>query len=231
MTDPGQPAAKKRTAERDRLVDAALAHVPFDGWTRVALVAGAEDAGLAEFGRGASAVDRLFPLGPRDAVAHFLDLADRRMVEAFASRGLGNLKVRERVAAAVRIRLEQAEPHREAVRKTLAFLALPGNATLGAQALYRTVDEIWHACGDTATDFNFYSKRALLAGVYSTTVLFWLDDESTDRAETWAFLDRRIADVMRIPKLSARVRETVERVKGPLSRLVSTRRRRRRRTA
>jgi ubiquinone biosynthesis protein COQ9 len=98
----------------------------------------------------------------------------------------------------VRARLEQLAPHREAVRRALSYLALPQNAALGAKCLYRTVDAIWYAAGDTATDYNFYTKRLLLAGVYSSTVLFWLNDKSEGYAETWAFLDRRIAEVVKL---------------------------------
>jgi ubiquinone biosynthesis protein COQ9 len=94
-------------------------------------------------------------------------------------------------------------PYREAVRRTISFLALPSNATV-AQSTYATIDAIWYACGDASTDLSFYTKRATLAAVYGVTVLYWLDDSSEQFAETWAFLDRRIGDVMQIPKLRAR---------------------------
>src|SRR3546814_12063346 len=96
-----------------------------------------------------------------------------------------------------------AERHKEAVRRALAFLALPGNAGLAVRSLYRTVDAIWWACGDRSTDFNFYTKRGLLAAVYSSTLLYWLDDGSDGHADSWAFLDRRIADVMRLAEATA----------------------------
>jgi ubiquinone biosynthesis protein COQ9 len=102
------------------------------------------------------------------------------------------------------VRLELLQPHREAVRRGIAFLALPANVALGTRLLYRTVDAIWYAAGDTATDYNFYTKRALLAGVYASTLLYWLDDASDGYADTWAFLDRRIADAMRIPQAVGR---------------------------
>jgi ubiquinone biosynthesis protein COQ9 len=123
--------------------------------------------------------------------------------------------VRKRIAAAIRVRLEQAAPHKDAVRRALTVLALPTNAPAALRSLYRTVDAIWRAAGDTATDWNFYSKRGLLAGVFSSTVLCWLDDTSEGHAETWAFLDRRIEDVMRVPKLTARLREACSRVARP----------------
>lgn len=187
-------------ALRDAILDAAIAHVPFDGWGREAAIRGAEDIGL-----DAAAAMRAFPDGARDMIAWHLRQADRRMAEALAEMDLPAMRIRDRIATAVRTRLEQNAPHREAVRKAMAFLALPQNAPMALQALYRTVDEMWFQAGDTATDWNFYSKRALLAGVYSSTVLFWLNDKSEGFADTWAFLDRRIADVMKVPKLQGRL--------------------------
>jgi len=194
---------------RDAVVDAALPHIVFDGWTAAALMRGAEDAGL-----GNAAAVRAFPDGPTQAIAHWSGLADRRMLAALEAMNLGTLKIRERIATAVRVRLEQVAHEREAVRRALSVLALPINAPLATRLLYRTVDAMWHAAGDTATDFNFYTKRALLAGVYGSTVLTWLDDTSEDHAATWAFLDRRIEDTMRVTRLIGRLREAPERFKG-----------------
>jgi ubiquinone biosynthesis protein COQ9 len=195
---------------RDKIVEAALPHIPFDGWTPRAARRAAADLDLAQ----ADAI-RAFPYGAADMVAHYSDLVDRRMLAELDRRDIGTMKIRERIATAVRVRLEQAAPHREAVRRALAVLALPSNAILGGKCLYRTVDAMWVAAGDTSTDWNFYSKRSLLAGVYSSTLLCWLDDRSDGLTDTWAFLDRRIADVMRIPKLTGRVRSFVDRLPNP----------------
>jgi ubiquinone biosynthesis protein COQ9 len=197
------------TALLDQILLAALPHVPFDGWTRKAMRLGARDAGLGE-----ADADRAFPYGAADRVAHYSDLADRRMAEALEQRGLAAMKVRERIATAIRVRLEQAAPHKDAVRRALSVLALPGNAPTAVRSLYRTVDAIWIAAGDRSTDWNFYSKRGLLAGVFSTTVLCWLDDTSEGSAETWRFLDRRIDDVMRVPQIGERVRQACGRLAG-----------------
>ena len=178
---------------RARLLEAALAHVAFDGWTGTALAAGAVDLGLDP----AAAVNA-FPGGPAALIEYFSAGADRRMLAELEKRGLADLRVRDRVAMGVRVRLDLLEPHREAVRRGLSFLALPRNAPLGVKCVYRTVDAIWHAAGDTSTDYNFYSKRLLLAGVYATTLLAWLDDRSEGHAETWAFLDRRIDEVLKV---------------------------------
>jgi len=195
---------------RDEILLAALPHVPFDGWSARVMQHGARDAGHDE-----ADADRAFPYGAADMIAHYSALADRRMVAEMERRDVASMKVRDRIATAVRVRLEQAAPHKEAVRRAMSVLALPSNAPTALRSLYRTVDAIWIAAGDTATDWNYYSKRGLLAGVFSTTVLCWLDDRSEDNAETWAFLDRRIADVMRVPKLTARVQKTCERMLRP----------------
>lgn len=198
-------------AERDRLLEYVLPHVMFDGWSRQALKHGAHDAGIAE-----RDIDRLFPAGVKDCVEQFLDRADREMAEALAHRNLAGMRVRERIATAVRLRLETAEPHKEAVRRTLAWLALPGHGGIATRSLYRTCDAIWKAAGDTSTDYNFYTKRGLLAAVYSATLLYWLNDHSGGHGETWAFLDRRIENVMQVPKLTAKLREAAERLSAPL---------------
>jgi len=195
---------------RDEILDAALPNVLFDGWTRKALVAGAKDEKLTE-----ADVDIVFPRGPRDAIAHWLARADREMVAAMQAADLDAMKVREKVAFGVRVRLEQAARHKEAVRRAMAVLALPGNADLAARSLYRTVDEIWHVCGDRSTDFNFYTKRGLLAAVLSSTTLYWLDDQSEGHQATWEFLDRRIEDVMQIPRIQGRIGEIAGRLPNP----------------
>ena len=185
---------------RDAVLAASLVHVPFDGWCWTALRRGALDAGL-------SAIDaeRAFPGGGPDAIAHHNALADRGMLAAMAATDPTGLKIREKIALAVRSRIDGVVTDRDAVRRGLALLALPQHAPLAARLLYRTVDTIWHAVGDSATDWNFYSKRALLAGVYSATLLYWLTDESPDRQASWAFLDRRIANVMALPRLTLRM--------------------------
>lgn len=178
---------------RDKLLAAALAHVPFDGWSGRALQAGAAEIGL-EPALAANA----FPGGPAELLEAFSTEIDRRMLVELEGRDLKSLKHRQRIGTAVRARIELLAAEREAVRRGLSFLALPRNAALGVRCLYRTVDAIWHAAGDTSTDYNFYTKRMLLAGVYSATLLFWLNDESEDFAATWAFLDRRLAEVVKL---------------------------------
>jgi ubiquinone biosynthesis protein COQ9 len=188
-------------ALRRRLLDATLPHVPFDGWTERALKAGAGDAGVDW-----PVPRRAFPGGAGDMLRLWNAEGDRLMVEALDARDLAAMRVRDRIATAVRLRIEALAGHREALRLALTRAALPGNAPGALGALWRTVDAMWRAAGDQATDFNYYSKRGLLAGVYSTTLLYWLDDGSDDFTATWAFLDRRIADVLKVPKAASRLK-------------------------
>jgi ubiquinone biosynthesis protein COQ9 len=178
---------------RDRLLQASLPHVSFDGWSAAALRAGARDMGMED-----GIVADIFPSGGRDLLTAFSRAVDRRMVETVAGADLIALRIHERVALAVEARFEVLSLHREAVRCGLSFLALPQNALLGTRLLYKTVDDIWYAIGDRPPDFSFYTKRGLLAGVVASTTLFWLDDDSEDRLATSAFIQRRLADVMKI---------------------------------
>src|SRR3954467_15097710 len=123
---------------------------------------------------------------------------------------------RERIALAVGIRLGIVEPWREAVRRALTVLALPQNAPLALRLLYETVDGIWYAAGDRATDFSFYTKRATLAGIYAATLLYWLEDRSPDFADTREFLDRRLADAARIGAVRRRFAAGLDRLPNPL---------------
>jgi len=204
---------------RDDVILASLTHVPFDGWTADALIRGAADVALT-----GDDVNVLFPDGPRGAVSHWFGLADRFMLEDLKGVDFESLRIRDRIATMVRIRLIRWTPHREAVRRALALSVLPGFAENSVRSGYATVDAMWRAAGDSATDFNFYTKRGLLAAVYSSTLLVWLDDRSEESADTWAFLDRRIADVMKVPKIQSRLREAVSRLPNPLNALKRRRR-------
>jgi ubiquinone biosynthesis protein COQ9 len=200
-----------RGAQREALLKATLPHVPFDGWTHTALIAGARDAGIEP-----ALADNAFPGGMGELLDFYHRTADIEMVRALeAQPDLTGMRVRDKVALAIRLRLEANAVHREAIRQALSFLALPANAPLGAKCLYRTVDAIWYAVGDRSTDFSFYTRRALLAGVYGGTVLYWLNDKSEGFADTWAFLDRRIDDVMKIGQLRAGLDRFLDQLPDP----------------
>ena len=190
----------------------ALPSVPFDGWTPRLLATAVSAAGFDELDQR-----RLFPAGVADLVDFYLDEADQEMLRGLAAYDLEAMRVRERIAAAVRLRLQQAAPRREVVRRTVAYQSLPGRGPRAARGLYRTVDRIWRAAGDRATDFNFYTKRGLLAGVYASTLLVWLNDTSAQFEETQGFLDRRIDDVMRIERWRGRLEGLGRRLPSPWS--------------
>jgi ubiquinone biosynthesis protein COQ9 len=180
----------ERSAARDAAIDAVLPIAATMGWTREALRQGA----------GPDA-DILFPGGGADMVEAYIDLADRRMEEA--GRLMPEPRLSKRVRALLEARFLQAAPHRDAVRRAASLLAQPGHALLAARCTARTVDAIWHAAGDTSADFSWYTKRAILAAVYSTTLLYWMAPGATHEG-TMEFLDRRLAGVARIGKLRAR---------------------------
>jgi ubiquinone biosynthesis protein COQ9 len=190
-------APPERMPERDAAILGMLPHVPFDGWTKRALRAGVRDAGLP-----ADEADLLFPLGTVDMIETYCDLADRRMEEAATA--LPETRLPARVRAVIALRLEQNRPYKEAIRRALAVLSLPRNARAAAACTARTVDAIWHAAGDRSADFSWYTKRAILAAVYTATVLYWLRDTSEDDAATLAFLDRRLAGIGRVGRVRRR---------------------------
>ncbi len=187
----------ERLPERDAAIDAMLPNVPFDGWTIRALRSGLAASGMPE-----DEATILFPGGAADMVAVFCDLADRRMIEAAAA--LTETKPTARVRAVIALRLAMNRPHKEAIRRAMAVLALPGHARTAAAITARTVDAIWHAAGDRSADFSWYTKRAILTAVYAATVLFWLHDTSEDDADTRAFLDRRLRGVGRLMRIRGR---------------------------
>ena len=197
-------SAPERSPERDAAIAATLAHVARHGWGWRALCAHGEDPMNAEL---------LFPGGAADMIEAFIDLADRDMARIAAAPGFAELRQTGRVRALIMGRLAALRPHREAVRRSLAVLADPRHGGLAARSLARTVDQIWHLAGDQSADFSWYTKRAILAGVYGATLLFWLRDVGEDDAETLAFLNRRLAGVGRIGKLRGRVEAMLGRFK------------------
>ena len=196
--------------DRDRLIEAMLPDIAFDGWSRAALRVASRQLGMP-----AEEAAALFPRGAPDLVAGFSRWADRRMLDWFETAPPEADSTPARVKRAVLLRFEIVAPWREAVRRALSVLAMPPHAALGLRLVYETVDGIWYAAGDTATDFSFYTKRATLAGVYGATLLYWLDDRSDGFADTQAFLDRRLADVAHLTKARARLDEALARLPNP----------------
>jgi len=196
------PAPDYLAEERLGILEAALPHVPFDGWSLATLRVAAKDAGYDE-----SMAALAFPGGVAELIDYWSVVADAKMTLAYEAANTGEMRFRDRITFLVRARIEAVADHRDAVRRALTHVTRPSKAGTGVRGLYRTVDEMWYAAGDTSTDFSFYTKRGTLAGVYASTLLYWLDDRSEDASDTWAFLDRRIADVMRIPQKRAKLEE------------------------
>lgn len=186
---------------KDQLLDAALMHVPFDGWSAATFNAAIKDSGIDP-----ALARAVCPRGSVDLAVAYHRRGDAKMLEGLADTDLSNLRFRDRIAKAVRLRIEAGD--REAIRRGSTLFALPHHAPEGAGLLWETCDKIWSALGDTSDDVNWYSKRATLSGVYSATLLYWLGDTSEGHQATWSFLDRRIDDVMQIEKLKAQVRES-----------------------
>lgn len=188
---------------QDRLLDAALPNVVFDGWTVATLERAAVAAGLTAFD-----AKRAFPGGVMEALDRLSRRNDEQMLATLArDYDLPTMKIRERIATCVMVRLRAQTPQREAMRRAVATYAMPWHAADALKSLYRTVDAMWRAAGDTSTDYNFYTKRLLLSKVYTSTVLIWLDDQSDGLADTEAFLRRRIENVMQFEKFKAKIRD------------------------
>lgn len=185
---------------KDQLLDAALVHVVFDGWSEATF-----DAAVVDLEMDPALAKALCPRGALDLAAAYHQRGDAQMVARLADSDLSQMRFRDRIAAAVRYRLEAAED-KEAVRRGVALFALPHLMPEGLRLMWGTADAIWTALGDSSEDVNWYTKRSTLSGVYSATVLFWLGDESEGHQDTWAFLDRRIENVMQFEKIKADVR-------------------------
>ena len=186
---------------REGLLEAILPHVVFDGWTDAAFRAAASDLAMA------MPLARAYcPRGAGDLAADYHRQGDRAMTVALATASVDGMRFRDKVALALRLRLDAAD--REIVRRGAAHFALPQNAASGAGLIWGTADAVWTALGDRSDDINWYSKRASLSAVYSATVLYWLGDDSEGHSATWDFLDRRIEDVMRFEKFKAQARDS-----------------------
>jgi ubiquinone biosynthesis protein COQ9 len=199
-----EAAPKDDTALKQAVLAAALPHAAFDGFTDQVLQKAGTEAGV-----DAATLTRLFEGGPISLVEFYSTWADGEMEKKLAATDLKAMKIRERIAAAVKARLAVLAPNKEAARRAAALLSLPMHAALGAKLVYRTVDAMWRAAGDTATDFNFYTKRGILAGVYASTAMRWLNDAGEDEKATDEFLAARIENVMQFEKFKAKAKDAL----------------------
>ena len=181
--------------------------MPFDGWSDRALTLAAQDLeldpGLARLA---------FPGGASDMIDLLAQQQDQKMVDSCSEETLQSLKIREKITLLVRSRIEAEQEIRETTRRAVTYLALPLNSTAGLKILYRTVDLMWKTIHDPSTDFNFYTKRMTLSAVYTSTLLYWLNDESENYTETWGFLDRRITNVMQFERTKAQFRNMTDKI-------------------
>lgn len=190
-------AALKKAVLKDALKDAA-----FDGFTDGMLAKAGKKAGADK-----NALARLFPEGVPSLIEYFSTSVDEAMEEKLGALDLSKRKIRERIKLAVLTRLALLAPNKEAARRAAAMMTLPMHAGRASKMMYRTVDAMWRAAGDTSTDFNFYTKRGILAGVYGSTLVRWFNDTGEDETATEAFLDARIENVMQFEKFKAKAKE------------------------
>ncbi|MEA3002915.1 MAG: ubiquinone biosynthesis protein [Sphingomonadales bacterium] len=209
VANPADPAPTEMTLDelRAALAPRIAPNAVFDGWSDKALAMAA-----AELGVPAPRARLCFPGGAAEMIDAWFDAIDRATAAAFPLERVEAMKIRERIRAIVMFRLELVLPQKEALRRALAILAQPQNLPLVARLGWRAADRMWRIAGDRATDFNHYSKRVILLGVYGATSLVYLDDASDGLAATRAFLDRRIDDVMRFEKAKAGWRGSRERL-------------------
>jgi ubiquinone biosynthesis protein COQ9 len=189
------------SAQQEALLRATLRQVPFDGWSAAALRHAAAELQLPP-----GTAECLFPRGIPDVLQYLEHWTDQQMQAGWSAAGTGVLKVHEKIALAVRLRLTALAPYREALRRLPGYYMAHAAGGDSASAVWRAADQIWRLAGDTATDFNYYTKRALLSGVYSATFVYFLRDESPNHADTWAFLMRRLKDVLRLGRLTQPVK-------------------------
>jgi ubiquinone biosynthesis protein COQ9 len=219
MSDTPEKPAKKKAAPKletpgaekqddatlkAMVLEAALPHATFDGFTDKVLEDAGKEAGLDKAG-----VARLFPEGPLALVEYYSHSVDAEMETRLAAMDLPAMKIRVRISEAVKTRLAILRRHKEAARRAAALLSLPMHAGLAAKLMYRTVDAMWRAAGDVSTDFNFYTKRGILAGVYGSTLVRWFADASPDEALTHEFLAARIENVMQFEKFKAKAKDAL----------------------
>ncbi|MBX7514437.1 COQ9 family protein [Qipengyuania sp. GH38] len=184
-----------RLALAPAIADAAI----FDGWSNAALEMAAD-----QMGADIDVARLAFKGGAIDMVFAWIEAVDMAMAAAFTEEVVAPMKIRERIRSLVQFRLDAVAGQEEALRRALAIMAMPQNAPASAKRGWQTADLMWRLAGDTATDYNHYTKRAILASLYGATLAVFVEDESGGKTETKAFLDRRIEGVMKFEKVKAK---------------------------
>jgi len=191
---------------RTHLAPVIAGHAVFDGWTDEAV-----ERAIQEFDIDSASANLAFPDGATDMIDAWFAHIDSEMAASFTAEELEAMPVHKRIRGAILKRLDIVRPHKEALRSAIAIFAMPQNVPLAAKLGWRSADAMWRLAGDRATDFNHYSKRTILAGVYGSTILAWMDDESQEDADTIAFLDRRLGNVAQFEKLKKKFRSDSDR--------------------
>lgn len=180
---------------KDQILLAVLEDVPFDGWQWDVVKQAAQ-----KVGHDPAMADAVFPEKIDSILKHFSEWADRAMMEMLENLNSDDLKIRDRVQKGVEARLDVLSDHKESVRAASAYWAHPLRKKTAVKQVWKTADYIWQWAGDTATDYNHYTKRFLLSGVITSTFLFWLQDKSENHKKTIEFLERRIGNVLTVGK-------------------------------
>lgn len=195
----GAAADSSLEAMRLALAPAIADAAAFDGWSEEAVRAAADQVGL-----DADAALFAFQGGAIDMIDAWIAAIDAKMAAAFTAEQLAAMKIRERIRSLVQFRLDTIGWQQEALRRALAIMAMPQNAPRALRLGWRSADAMWRLAGDTSVDYNYYTKRTILAGIYAATLAVFADDKSDDFADTRAFLDRRIDGIMRFEKAKAK---------------------------
>jgi len=186
---------------RDALAPRLAANAAFDGWNDIAV-----ESAAMELGVDADIAKLAFKGGAMTLIEAWIGSVDAEMARRLPPERINAMKIRDRITALVVTRLEIAAPDREGQRRSLAIMAMPQNIPTAARIGWRSADRMWRLAGDTATDFNHYTKRMTLSAVYASTLAIFVNDESDDFADTRAFLDRRIDNVMQFEKVKAQAK-------------------------
>ncbi len=195
--------------KREKILEEALKLVPFDGWNNATLRAATKNAGLPP------AYEQVaFHGGVIDVIALFLNKIDTDIFNHIDADALKGMKIRERIFTILNTRLTIMTKYKSIVQKTLQFLAMPQNIVAGTKLLWAMADKAWYMAGDTAVDFNYYTKRTTLMALYSATLLYWLNDKSKKHHDTEIFLKERIDNVMQFEKFKGKVKEMMGKVVG-----------------
>lgn len=195
--------SSRKTTDDQKILNRAIEIAGEQGWNDEMLSALKQEFGIVD-------MTRHYPDGLTDLIDAWANWADAEMLRALDhEQKQGPMKIREQIALGVRARLTALAPHKQAFKKSVTYMTHPLRAAHTKKLTWQTADRLWRAAGDTATDYNHYSKRILLSGVLASTTLYWLRDSSVDHERSWAFLDRRINNVLKIGGFLGRLKKHV----------------------